>query len=142
MKNASLNWHENLKDSFEDRGFVRSLSDLCAFIYKNMIIWVYVDDFILISKEDFTIQNFIDSMKDTPESFEFTEERTMNSYLGDEIYPLPDRKRLTLSQPFFIDRIIQALGFDPKTTKGVTNNNPDGYPHLNKDENGPARKAS
>ena len=32
--------------------------------------------------------------------------------------------------------------FDPKTTKSATNNTPDGYPILNKDENGPARKAS
>ena len=31
-------------------------------------------------------------MKDTPEGFEFTEEGTMNVYLGVEIYPLTDRK--------------------------------------------------
>ena len=32
--------------------------------------------------------------------------------------------------------------FDPKTTKGATNNTPDGYPLLDEDENGPARKSS
>ena len=41
-----------------------------------------------------------------------------------------------------IDRVIQALNFDSKTTKSATNNTPDGYPLLNKDENGPSRKAS
>ena len=45
-------------------------------------------------------------------------------------------------QPFLIDRFIQALNFDPKTTKSATNNTPAGYPLLNKDENGPARKTS
>ena len=34
------------------------------------------------------------------------------------------------------------MGFYPKTTKGAKNNNPTGYPLLNKYENGPARKAS
>ena len=71
-----------------------------------MIILVYVDDCILISKEDFTIQKFIDYMKDTPEGFEFTEEGTMNAYLGLVIYPFPDGKGFTLSQPLLIDRII------------------------------------
>ena len=81
-------------------------------------------------------------MKDTPEGFEFTEEGTTNAYIGVEIYPLPDGKEFTLYQPFLIDQIIQALVFDPKTTKGATNNIPSGYTLLNKDENGPSRKAS
>ena len=42
-------------------------------------------------------------MKDTPEGFEFTEESTMNAYLGVDISPLPDRKGFSLSQPLFID---------------------------------------
>ena len=80
-------------------------------------------------------------MKDTSEGFEFTEKGTINAYLGVDISPLIDGKGLTLSQPLLIDRMIKDLGFDPKTAKGATNNNPDGYPLLNKDENGPARKA-
>ena len=103
---------------------------------------MYVNDCILISKEDFTIQKFIDSMKDTPEGFDFTEEGNMNAYLGVDISPFPDSKGFTLSQPFLIDWIIQALGFGPKTTKGATNSTPSGYLLLNKDENCPARKAS
>ena len=66
----------------------------------------------------------------------------MNSYLGIDISSFPDKKVFTLSQPFLIDRVIQALNFDSKTTKSSTNNTPAGYPLLNKDENGPARKAS
>ena len=48
LKNASLNWHNNLKYAFEDRDCVESLSDSCVFISKDMIILVYVDDCILI----------------------------------------------------------------------------------------------
>ena len=66
----------------------------------------------------------------------------MDSYLGVDISPFLDKKGFTLSQPFLIDRVIQALNFYPKTTKIATNNTPAGYPLLNKDDNGPARKAS
>ena len=61
---------------------MESLSDPCIFISKEMIILVYVDDCILISKEDLVIQKFISYLKASTEDFVFTEEGTMNSYLG------------------------------------------------------------
>ena len=85
-----------------------------------MIILVYVDDCILISKEDLVIQNFIRSLKAGTEDFVFTEEGTMNSYLGVDISSFPDKKGFTLSQPFSLDRVIQALNFDTKTSKSAT----------------------
>ena len=91
-----------------------------------MIILVYVDDWILISKEALVIQKFISSLKSGTEDFVFAEEGTMNSYLGVDIYSFPDKKGFNLSQPFLIDRVIQALNFDPKTTKSATNNTPAG----------------
>ena len=48
---------------------MESLPDLCVFILKDMIILVYVDYCIIFSKENFTIQKFIDNMKNTPEGF-------------------------------------------------------------------------
>ena len=99
---------------------MESLSDPCVFISKEMIILVYVDDCILISKKAFVIQKFISSLKAGTEDFVFTEKGTMNSYLGVDIYPFLDNKGLILSQPFLIDRIIQDLNFDPKTTKSDT----------------------
>ena len=57
LKQASMNWHCKLKTVFEDRGFVESLSDPCVFIPKKMIILLYVDDCILISKEALVIQS-------------------------------------------------------------------------------------
>ena len=91
-----------------------------------MIILVYVDDCILISKEALVIQKFISSLKAGTEDFVFTEKGTMNSYLGVYISSFLDKKGFTLSQPFFIDRVIQALNFDPKTRKSATNNTPAG----------------
>ena len=65
----------------------------------------------------------------------------MNLYLGVDISSFLDKIGFTLYQPFLIDRVIQALNVDPKTTKSATKNTPAGYPLLNKDENGPARKS-
>ena len=72
LKQASMNWHCKLKTYFEDRGFVESLSDLCLFISKYMIILVYVDGCIIIPKEALVIQNFISSLKSGTEDFLFT----------------------------------------------------------------------
>ena len=107
-----------------------------------MITLVYVDYYILISKDDLAIQNFIDSLKTGTKYFVFTEEETMNQYLGIDISPLKDKKGFTSSQPFLIERIIQALNFDPKRTKVSQSNTPAGYPLLNKYENGPSRKVT
>ena len=76
---------------------MESLSDPCVFISKEMIILVYVDDCIFISKEDLVIQKFISSLKAGTEDFVFTEEGTLNLYLGVDISPFPDKKGFTLS---------------------------------------------
>ena len=78
LNQASMNWHCKLKNAFEYRGFVESLSDPCVLISKDMIILVYVDYFILISKEALVIQKFISSLKAGTEDFVFTEEGNMN----------------------------------------------------------------
>ena len=46
-----------------------------------------------------------------------------------------------MSQPFLIQRIIEAVNFDMTTTKGSRDNVPEGYPLLSKDTDGPPRKA-
>ena len=60
-----------------------------------MIILVYVDDCILISKEALFIQKFISSLNTGTEYFVFTEEGTMNLYLGVDISSFLDKKGLT-----------------------------------------------
>ena len=139
--NASYNWHQKLKTALEERGFVESLSDPCVFLSKNMVILQYVDDCILISRDGTAIQSFITSLEKGSENFIFTDEGAMNAYLGVEISRLPNGDGFTLTQPFLIDRVIQALNFDPTTTKGARDGVPASYPLLSKDENGLPRKA-
>ena len=81
LKQGSLNWHNKLKDALINRGFVESISDPCLFISKDMIILVYVDDCILISKDDIAIPKFIKSLEDGVENFVVTDEGSLESYI-------------------------------------------------------------
>ena len=141
LKQGSYNWHNKLKKGLLDRGFVESISDPCVFISKDMIILVYVDDCILLSKEELPMKTFVQSLKDGDENFDFTEEGTLENYLGVNIAKLPGGEGFEMSQPFLIDRIIKAINFDSTTTKSARDNVPAVYPLLNKDVDGPARKA-
>ena len=104
-----------------------------------MIILTFVDDCILISKDKAVIQEFIQSLRNGPENFDFTDEGTLSEYLGVDISRLPNGG-FCLSQPFLIERIINLLQFDLKMTKGVRGNTPVSYPLLSKDKDGLPRK--
>ena len=90
LKQGSFNWHNKLKKGLLDRGFVESISDPCVFISKDMIILVYVDDCILLSKDELPMKRFVQSLKDGDENFDFTEDGTLENYLGVNIAKLPD----------------------------------------------------
>jgi hypothetical protein len=142
LKQGSFNWHKKLKEALLARGFTESISDPCVFISKTLIILVYVDDCILISKDDFAIPNFIKSLETGSENFIFTDEGSLSSYLGVSMDKLPDGTGFTMSQPFLVDRIIKAIGFDIATTKSARDSVPATYPLLNKDCDGPPPKAN
>ena len=62
LKQVCYNWFEKLKAALNDRGFNLSEIDPCVFIYKDMIVLVYVDDCTLLAKQDSTIDHFISSL--------------------------------------------------------------------------------
>ena len=103
---------------------------------------MYVDDFILISKEQSAITAFVQSLHNGPKNFVFTEEGALNpTYLGVCITKLSGSEGFKMSQPFLIDGIIKTIGFELATTKGARDNARTTYPLLNRDVNGPAKKA-
>ena len=82
------------------------------------------------------------SLESGSENFIFTDERSLSSYLGVSMNRLPDGSGFTMSQPFLLDRISKAVGFDSTTTKSARDGVPAVYPLLNKDCNGPPPKAN
>ncbi len=138
LKQASANWHDLLKTSLVSRGFKESVADPCVFIRKDMIVLVYVDDCILISRKSDVIDEFILSLIEGPEKFAFTDEGDLRRYLGVEIKALDDGNGFCMSQPFLIERILQAAEIDTRMTNSRPT--PAVLPLLGKDTQGPDRK--
>ena len=61
-----------------------------------MILLVYVDNCILISKDPSVIDQFIQSLKDVKENFDFTDGGSMSSYLDVDVSRLPDSSGFNL----------------------------------------------
>ena len=97
LKQSSFNWHNKLKVALLSRAFVESLSDQCVFISRDMIILVYVDACILISKDQVPMQKFITSLRDGTEDFVFTDEGTLANYFGVSIEGLADDKGFSMA---------------------------------------------
>ena len=138
LKQASMNWYDMLKKGLEERGFKESVADPCVFMKEDMIVLVYVDDCILLSQNKTTIDDFITSLKNGPEGFEFTDEGSMERYLGVEITRHADKSGFTMTQPHLIERVLEAANIDLRMTN--KRDTPAVLPLLSKDENGPERK--
>ncbi len=74
-----------------------------------MVLLTYVDDCIIISPSKESINHLIASMQSGPENFKLTDEGDVNKFLGIKITCLDDNS-FELSQPFFIDQILNFLG--------------------------------
>ena len=140
LKQASANWYEMLAKGLKDRNFEPSKVDPCVFIGKDSIILCYVDDCIVISRRAGSIDKFIKSLKDGPEQFEFTEEGSLASYLGVKFIDFDNGEQFEMTQPFLIDRIINAMGVDNRMTNARPT--PAVKPLLHRDTDGEARRAT
>ena len=65
-----------------------------------MIILVYVDDCIIISRGQSNIEKFIESLTHGEENFIFTDEGTLSSYLGVEIFKITRQSRFYIDTTF------------------------------------------
>jgi len=104
----------------------------------DIIILVYVDNCIILSRNVTSIDSFIATLTHGPENFVFTDEGTVDKYLGVEISRLSDGTGFKLTQPFLIHRILEAANIDTR----MTNSRPTPVvgPLLSRDEDGPERK--
>ena len=137
LKQASYNWFEKLKGGLEDRDFVQSNVDPCVFYGEGCIVLTYVDDCIIVGDNTKRIDDLIISLHGGDENFVFTDEGSIDKYLGVDIKQI-DSKSFKLSQPFLIERITTLLGIENgRTNEKLT---PVGKPLLIKDLDGAPRK--
>ena len=140
LKQASANWFEMLSTGLKDRGFKSSNVDPCVFVSDKAFILVYVDDCIVISRKAGYINEFVHSLKNGSEKFEFTEEGSLENYLGVKFVNYNKGDEFEMKQPFLIDRIIESLDSEIRMTNSQST--PAVKPLLHRDTDGEARHTS
>ena len=136
LKQASNNWFEHLIQGLDQRNFVPSTIDPCLWYNEDTILLIYVDDVIIFSRHNNSIDNLIDSLQNGPEKYVLTDEGDINKYLGVDIFQHNDNT-FELRQPFLIDRCLKSMQLKLESNPKKT---PVTKPLLHKDINGDSRK--
>ena len=84
LKQSGHNWFENLSSALGNLSINPSKVDPCVFIRKDIIVLVYVDNFLIISRDKDKINQLIDKLKNK-DKLDLTDEGDVDKYLGVEI---------------------------------------------------------
>ena len=142
LKQGSHNWYKHLKEGLENRGLRPSEIDSCLYLKEGLAVLTYVDDCILVSTEEGTIEDFVKSLVKGPEKFILTEEGDINKFLGIEINHHEDGS-FELTQPHLIKRVVDMLklnGNNEWSQVAKSRATPSEKKILSKDSNGSRRK--
>jgi hypothetical protein len=109
LKEAGRDWSLLLKGNLLKMGFIQSLADLCFFTYKerSMMLLVYVDDIIAVSRDTAEIGLFYDRLFSPFNTKTLGE---ISKILG--IRVIRDRKNhsLTMDQEEYLDAMLNKFG--------------------------------
>ena len=107
-RRAACLWYNKIADTLVNKlKFKSSELDTCLFIRKDCIIVLYVDDAILMAKDEETLQKVLKELDD--EHYSFNRDGDFKSYLGIQISNLPDGS-IKLSQPHLCRSLLDAVG--------------------------------
>ncbi|MGH3055543.1 MAG: reverse transcriptase domain-containing protein, partial [Gaiellaceae bacterium] len=104
LRRAAERWFDKLSNGLKKRGFRQSSVDPCLFFHGKMICLIYVDDCLFFARKESDIHTMI---KDLRNEFDSVVEDDVSTYLGIKIRKLDDG-RLEMSQPYLIERILEA----------------------------------
>ena len=116
LRQARNVWFDRLHSGFLQYGFIQSLIDPCLFYRKDCIFITYVNDCLLFSASDYTLDSLI---QDLQKDFKLTYEGDVGAYLGIVIHH-HSNGTLELVQPGLIAKIIQAAGLDANSAQHDT----------------------
>jgi len=144
LKQAARTWFECLRDSLiasknnGGYGFRQSAIDPCIFFRDGVILISWVDDCLIFAKSKELADELITELQS---KFSLTEEDDVSAYLGVQVKIDTENDTISLTQPYLIQRIIDALGTAVKDAN--IKSTPSVYKEiLHKDEDGPDRKQS
>ena len=92
-----------IKKGLVDIDFTQSEADPCMFLKKDMVVVLYVDDIIVVEKQE--IEDLYLSLKEGNEHFKLTKEGKIDKYLGVELVDT-GQGSFEARQPHLISRII------------------------------------
>ena len=146
QRDSPIKFYEHLKVGLEQRGFKASSFDPCLFYSDTVIILVYVDDCIMITRQEKHIDNLIDSLRsgklpngNIGRKYFLDVEGDYAGFLGIDISKSEEIEgAIELLQTGLIDWILAALNLDDDSINTCTE--PAASTPLGKDENGPGRK--
>ena len=107
-KQAAANWFKMLKEGLEKQKFKPSNVDPCLFITHDCIIICYVDDCLIFSPQETTINELITELRKT---FDLTDEGNVKAYLGISVKREKDGT-INMTQPALTERMIKALNLE------------------------------
>ena len=144
LRQAAKTWFDHLRDSLllpvseGGYGFKQSKVDPCIFYKEHITLIVWVDDCLIFTDDKSHSDSLVEALQ---AKFVLTEEEDVSSYLGLQLDIDAETGKVTMSQPFLIDKIIASLG--DAVTEANTKDSPAVYKEiLHKDTDGPERKQS
>jgi hypothetical protein len=113
LKQSPRNYFLHMKQKLETLGFTQSNADSCLFISTTVICLVYVDDALLVYKDQSAVDDLTKRM--TEEKMLFNVESDVAGYLGVLIDRHTDGT-IIMRQSGLAKRIIEALHLDDTST--------------------------
>ena len=107
VRAANLWYGKIAKTLTEDMGFSSSELDPCLFIRKDCIMVLYVDDAILLARDDATLESILKELKS--HSYSFNRDGDFTTYLGIKLNRSEDGT-LKLSQPHLCQSFLDCIG--------------------------------
>ena len=105
-----------LSDKLQGQGLRPSELDPCLFYGKDLLVISYIDDLLIYAKRREDITDLIQRLKD--DHVNIREEGTAEGYLGLQVER--DGRKVTLSQPGLIRRVVEALGLSSKYSTAMS----------------------
>ena len=127
----NITWHYYCTKGLTERGFRSSKIDPCLFCKEGIVIVLYVDDCCIFGASKEKINEFTESLKRPKDEkskknykneeggFDFTAKKSIAKFLVTKTSQ--SENIVTLRQPFLIELIVTAIGFQDK--KCIANQN-------------------
>ena len=117
LKQASWVWVKVLREFLISHDLARLESDHCIYIEKDLIVVIYVDDILILSKNKWFLQQM---KKELKSCFKMSDLESVKHYLNIEIHQI--KKRICLTQTEYITDMLKHFDMKDCASKPILMN--------------------